>query len=379
MRDLTLHQLHQIVGGRLRLATLGPRDGEWTRVARIALDSRQLLPGEVFWALQGATHDASTFIESAFARGASGVIADKYTQPWPGCWSLEVDDSREALYQLARYRRDQFRGQLIALGGASGTATTRRMISAVLDSKFSGCQCPPRSNRLESIALGMMTLAESHDYAVFDLNLSAPGDVTALTAECEPTLGVVTDVARLRSTQAHSTVHNEAAQLLSHIPATGHLVLNGDDSAVRHAAKGCKAKVMWVGESEGCDLVASRVLSTQGRLSFVVDKQTFHVSAWGRHQLTSALCAIGVGQIFGMSLPEIARALEAFDPPPSKCDAISHSEPRAARPIAPPIKAKLSRPSSMPSAGDVIAFRPLVHKAMQILRFDGAQLARRAA
>ena len=381
MDTLTLHQLHEIVGGRLRLATLGPRDGEWTQVARFCSDSRQLQPGEVFWALNGRVHDGASFVESAFARGASGVIAEKYAQPWPGCWSLQVEDSREALYKLSRWHRDQFEGRLITVGGVAGTATTRRLIATVLGSKFSGSSCPQRSHRMDSVALGMLSLEPHHDYAVFDLNLAAPGDVSALVAECAPSIGVITDITKPRATLTHSTVlHDAAMQLVSQLPSDGHAVLAGDDTTIRVAAAHCKAKITWVGESADCDLVATRVLSTEGRLSFVVDGQIFHVAAWGRHQLTSILCAIGVGRIFGLSMAEIATALEAFDPPPQKFDAlVVHAAAPVRAPVTSSTMPSILKFQSVAPTGKSIA-RSLRKAVGQVFRFDPAhRLTLRAA
>lgn len=370
---MTLHQLHEIIGGRLRLATLGPRDGEWTPVARYAADSRQLQPGEVFWALKGRVHDGTAFVESAFARGASGVVASKYVQPWPGCWALQVEDSREALYRLARWHRDQFQGRLITVGGVMGTATTRRLIATVLGSRFAGSSCPQRGHRLDSVALGMLALEPSHQYGLFDLNLSTPGDISSLLAECAPSVGVVTDATRPRGPHTHSgLLHDATVQVLAHLPSDGNAVLSGDDPAVRRAAEHCHAKITWVGESSDCDLIATRVLSMEGRLHFVVDGQAFEVAAWGRHQLTNVLCAIGVGRVFGMSMAEIARVLQAFDLPPHKYEALAGEAPSK-----PPTKATSSGSpwiikfqSAIPS-GDTIS-RGLQKAKLQLFRIDGA-------
>ena len=91
MRDLTVKKLHEITGGRLRLATLSPRDGEETQVGRIVTDSRQVQRSDVFWGLSGTRFDGANFAEQAYARGAAGaVVGSRYVQPAPRCWSLEV-------------------------------------------------------------------------------------------------------------------------------------------------------------------------------------------------------------------------------------------------------------------------------------------------
>jgi UDP-N-acetylmuramyl pentapeptide synthase len=98
---LSLVELHKLVGGRLRLGQMPPRDGEFTAVGDIVTDSRVVEAGDVFWALQGATYDGACFAEEALARGASGVVTSgRWIAPWAGGWSLEVNDTHVALRRL---------------------------------------------------------------------------------------------------------------------------------------------------------------------------------------------------------------------------------------------------------------------------------------
>lgn len=381
MNNLTLHQLHEIVGGRLRLATLGPRDGEWTRVARIGTDSRQLQPGEVFWAMQGRTHDGAAFTESAFARGASGVIAAKYVQPWPGCWALQVDDGREALYRLVRFHRDKFCGQLVAVGGTTSASITRRLIAALLESKHTGTSHAGCGSRLESVALGLLSLETSHEFSVLEFNLGLPGDLSGLAAECGPSIAAIAEAPSIQVTEtcANGLLHDPATQLLNQLCVDGHAVLNGDDAAVRQAAEHCKAGITWVGETLQCDLVATRVGGTSNRLSFVADRQPFQVAV-SRGDLSSVLCAIGVGRRFGMSMAEIAKALEVFDAPPRKYDAVSNPDMKVRKPVTLKLFGSSSARTRTPaSAGDILAMRPLTNTQNHILRFDAAHRGLRRA
>src|SRR5271163_395583 len=121
MFDLTLKNLHEIVGGRLRLATLEPRDGEATKIGRIVTDSRSLAPGDVFWGLSGPNYDGAQFAEQAFERGAAGVVvAGRYIKPWPSRWSMEVDGGEEALKRLAVWNRSGFTGRVVTVTGSVG-------------------------------------------------------------------------------------------------------------------------------------------------------------------------------------------------------------------------------------------------------------------
>src|SRR5687768_7088241 len=104
MRDLTIHLLHEVLGGRLRMATLAPRGGEQALVQRIVTDSREVQPGDTFFGLAGRRVDGSSFAEHALRRGATGVVvAGRYIQPPPGCWSLQVENVHSSLLGLARW------------------------------------------------------------------------------------------------------------------------------------------------------------------------------------------------------------------------------------------------------------------------------------
>lgn len=370
MFPLTLHQLHTIVGGRLRLATLGPADGEWTRISPITADSRQLQPGEVFWAFKGRTQNGADFTEHAFARGASGVVSDKYVQPWPSCWALQVDDGREALFQLARWQREHFLGDFVMVAGTMGTATTRHLTNALLGRRLKGSVCPPCNGRTGSLALSMLALSPEHQYAVCDLNLSAPGDVSSILAESLPRVAVITDISKTRSASVHlGSLHDSVLQVVTHLPENGTAVLNGDDPAIRRAASFCRADTIWVGESSDCNLVARRVLSVGGRLHFEIDGQAFELSVWGRHQLTHVLGAIGVGRAFGLSLAEMARTLADLDPPPGRIHAAEQMAPMTAKAAVLP---------TIVQAGERMA-DTLLSSARHILRFDSAHKSLRRA
>lgn len=325
MFDLTLAQLPEIVSGRLRMATLPPRDGESARIGRIVTDTRQLAPGDVFWGLVGQRYDGSDFAAEAYERGASGVVvAGRYVQPWPGRWSLEVDNGLEALTRLAAWNRQRFSGTVIAVTGSVGKTTTRQMIYAVLATAAAGIASRRNLNNHIGVPLSMLALRPDHDFAVFELGANRPGEIGELAALCQPTIGVITRIgeAHLEGFGSPAAVAQAKAELLAALPLHGAAILSGDDVWLRRMASHSRAQITWVGRSLDCDLVATQVESRQGRLTFCVDGHPYDVPVWGRHHLTGALVAIAVGQRLGLSRHDIARGLAEFQPPPMRCEVV---------------------------------------------------------
>jgi len=95
--NLCPFDLAQLTGGELCLAAMPPRDGELTPIQRIVLSAEAAGPGTVFWCLDRQSYD----VELAFLRGVLGVVvAGSPIEPWPGRFSLQVDDSVAALREL---------------------------------------------------------------------------------------------------------------------------------------------------------------------------------------------------------------------------------------------------------------------------------------
>jgi UDP-N-acetylmuramoyl-tripeptide--D-alanyl-D-alanine ligase len=321
MRDLTVMKLHEIVGGRLRLATLPPRHGESALVRQIVTDSRQVRKGNVFWGLAGTRFDGAAFAEEAFSRGASGAVVAKYVQPWPGAWSLQVECAQQALEQLAHWNRKRMNGRVVAVTGSVGKTTTRQMIHAVLSTRLRGAVSPSNFNNHVGLPLSMLAMEPDDDFAVLELAAGGPAEIARLAALCLPQVGVITRIgeAHLAGFGSIDAVAEAKAELLDALPADGYAVLSGDDERLRRLAIRSRAKVVWVGRSMDNDLVATAVSSREGTLSFSIDGTQMTVGVWGRHHLTGALAAVAVGRVFGIDDAQIAQGLARFQPAPMRC------------------------------------------------------------
>ena len=321
MYDLSVNKLHEIVGGRLRMATLPPRHGDSALVRSIVTDSRQVEPGAVFWGLTGSRFDGATFAAEAFSRGAAGTVVGNYVQPSPGCWSLQVDDTLRALPELARWNRSRMPGRVVAVTGSVGKTTTRQMIHAVLSAQLSGSASPRNYNNHVGVPLSMLAIDPGVDFAVLELAASATGEIRSLARLAAPEIGVITRLgdAHLGGFGSHEGVARAKAELLAELPASGWAVLPGDDPRARRLAENCNARVLWVGRSLDNDVVATNVSSRGGTLRFEVDGQPMTIHAWGRHHLNSALAAVAVGRILGIEDDDIAAGLLQFEPPPMRC------------------------------------------------------------
>jgi UDP-N-acetylmuramoyl-tripeptide--D-alanyl-D-alanine ligase len=319
MSDLTLQQLQAAIGGEL-LSADSICSGR-AAAGRIVIDSRQVQRGDLFWALRGQLRDGSDYVDEALRRGAAGVVTTRNFEPPTGRWALRVHDGQQALERLARWKRREFTGTVIGVTGSVGKTTTRLMIDCVLRRYGVGVSSPQNYNNHVGLPLSMLALDRRHDYAVFELGASAPGEIAMLAGLCRPHVGVITCIgeAHLGSFGSCEALAAAKCELVDALPADGVAVLAGDDAWLRRFAQPATADVLWIGRGNHCDLIANQIESRHGRLSLYLDGRRYEAPVWGRHHATAMLAAIAAGRVVGLPDREIAEALSRFSPPAMRC------------------------------------------------------------
>lgn len=292
-------------------------------VGRIRVAGRQVAPGDVYWALPRAGCDGTQQSAEAFARGAIGAVVPRPVEAPSDRWILQTPDAHEALHRWAQWRRRHFSGTLIVITGELGSTTARQMMNMVLGGRLRGASESAGHDPHVGVLLGVSAIEPEHEYALLELAATSCGEFAPLMSLAMPKVAVITSLAyspvayfgnRQRTTLAYG-------KLLAALPPDGRAVL-ADDPWLCPLASSCPAPITWVGTSDGCDLLAENVLTTEGRLQFTLGGVTFHIPAWGRHHLTAALCAIAIGRMMGMDFSAMAAALEKYRPVPDRCKVV---------------------------------------------------------
>ena len=322
----TLQDLYEAIRGALKPPIGIGTDLSAVTLGPVAIDSRDVVPGSVFWALPGKHHDGAEFAGEAFDHAAMGAVVERPVDSPEDCWTIEVKDVHQALWQWAGWRRRQFAGTVVAVAGEKQRTTAGRMIDTVLANRFRGAPSVRSEHPHEGLALAMLRIEPKHDYAVVEVDDGPRDEVRRMAELCRPQIAVITPAARehprgvahRRTVEAGSAIAEAKGELLAALPADGVAVL-GDDAALRRAAQKCRAPIIWVGHGAECDVTANDVQWSQGVLTFTLSGCLFRVPTWGEHQLVSALSAVAVGRSMGMDLEQIAEALACFESIPPRC------------------------------------------------------------
>ncbi|MEA2491015.1 MAG: UDP-N-acetylmuramoyl-tripeptide--D-alanyl-D-alanine ligase, partial [Acidobacteriota bacterium] len=125
MPTLTMQQLAEMVGGTVI------QGGDVTS-SSVVIDSREVKPDSVFFAITGERLDGHQFVPGALET-ARGVVVSTVPQNVPaGKGIVQVADTTVALQQLARAIRDRYDFLLIGITGSAGKTTTKEMLATLI-------------------------------------------------------------------------------------------------------------------------------------------------------------------------------------------------------------------------------------------------------
>ena len=137
-------------------------------VQRIAIDSRRVTPGSVFFALPGQRSDGNRFIDEAMARGAVGVVSSQARRfPSSKVAYVTVDDPRRALAVAARsfFGHPDKELALVGVTGTNGKTTVAFLARHLLSGpdRAVGCIGTVGYDLVKRTVPSFRTTPEAHD------------------------------------------------------------------------------------------------------------------------------------------------------------------------------------------------------------------------
>jgi UDP-N-acetylmuramoyl-tripeptide--D-alanyl-D-alanine ligase len=293
-----------------------------TEITGIAVDSRRVRSGDLFFAMIGTAMDGHTFIPHALRKGASGLVVSRPPAELhipPDIPVICVEDTHQALWNLAREYRRKIAPTVIGITGSVGKTTTKDMIAAVLETQFPVLKTMGNLNTEVGLPLTIFQLEDHHRVAVLEMGMRGPGQIAQLAAIAEPTIGIITNIGETHI-EILGSVENIArakGELLAALPEDGVAILNGDDEWCRKLAEDLKCRVYFFSTQGEGDVNAEDVVNLKDQgFSFaaVSGERRFlvHVNLPGLHNLENALAAVTTGLVFGIETDNITRGLSTF-------------------------------------------------------------------
>ncbi|MEP3479046.1 MAG: UDP-N-acetylmuramoyl-tripeptide--D-alanyl-D-alanine ligase [Fuerstiella sp.] len=284
------------------------------------IDSRDTREGDLFFALQGKKCHGLDFAQKATADGAVAIMTEDLVGVDDIHNAIIVPDTEIALAELAHYNRRQSDALIVGVTGTVGKTTTRRLISSVLETGFTGIQSPNNFNNHLGVPLSLLELQEGDEYGVIEIATSISGDIQALSAITRPEMAVVTRVTPVHFSGFSSlkAVQQEKQQLVASLDRDGIAFLNADDPLVMQMANVCSGQVISYGFSEQADVRITDFEQLADGIQLTVNGVDYEVPLMGQHLASNVAAAIAVGLEVGLGTQQIADGLRRFQNMPGR-------------------------------------------------------------
>lgn len=278
-------------------------------------DSRKLLPGQLFIALQGQ-RDGHDFIPMAMENGAAAVLCSR---PCPDYPAIVVGDTRRALGDIARQERRRIGMKVVGVTGSVGKSTTKEMIACVLESRYRVAKTPVNQNNDIGMPMAILSMSEDTQVAVLEMGMNHFREIAYLSAIAQPELAVIINIGTMHIEHLGSRegILQAKLEMVEGMPADGRLLLNGDDELLWGKKDQLAISAAYFAEGNAqAEICAAAIKEESGMLCFEVrgagEPFKVELPLEGHHYVSDALAAVSVGLELGVSPEDIVNSLLHF-------------------------------------------------------------------
>jgi UDP-N-acetylmuramoyl-tripeptide--D-alanyl-D-alanine ligase len=280
----------------------------------ICTDTRQIKPGNLFFALRGPSFNANQFARQAIDAGAVAVVIDDSEYEIPGK-TIFVTDGLAALQDLARFHRAKLNIPVIGITGSNGKTTSKELVHAVLGSHFNTFATKGNLNNHIGVPLSVLSITEKHEMAVIEMGANHIGEIAELCTISQPTHGFITNIgkAHIGLFGGFEGVIRAKSELYNYLIKThGTIFVNQHHEILMNMSKRMADPVFYPDEGSFCkvDLLgADPYVSIKTKGGKVVNTKLV-----GRYNFDNIATALCVGKFFHVSEAKAIQAVAEYVP-----------------------------------------------------------------
>jgi len=319
-------------------------------ITGIALDSRQIIPGDIYVCIPGFSLDGHDFAESAIKAGARALVVERYLPL--DVPQLKVEDTRKIVGYLAAelYNYPSQQLTLVGVTGTNGKTTVTHLVeeiarhggkktgiigtlgTKIADKELPGQHTTPESTDIQKVLHEMVQ--GGVEMAVMEVSSHAL-DLGRVNG-CEFESAIFTNLS-----QDHLDYHKDMdeylkakALLFSGMDKNGEkqlAVINADDPACDYLKKVTPCSIVTYAIDSKADFKAKNIhLSDKGvefEISFKEKSAKVFYRTPGKFSVYNAMAAFAWGIMSGYAEDEVIGALESIRGVPGRFESVWGGQP----------------------------------------------------
>ena len=313
MKELKVKDIIRVTNGKLLCGD------EKTICNNFSKDTRTIQKGDIYIGLKGEKFDGSKFWKQALENGAEGVIiqgqeiSKEEMEKYSNKIIIEVENTLEALYEIARYKRSLYDIPVIAITGSVGKTSTKDIIASVVSTQYKTLKTEGNNNNNIGLPLTILKLKD-HEAVVIEMGMNHFGEISLLTSIAKPTLSVITNIgtAHIGNLGSRENILKAKLEILEGMEKPK-IIINDDNDLLHKWYLENKEKV----EIHPYSLKNAKDIELKEESStfktIINNELEITVPVGGEHFVYNALCAIEVGKLLNISDEKIQKGIAEFE------------------------------------------------------------------
>lgn len=292
----------------------------------VSIDSRQIRPYDLFFAIRGERFDGNTYALDALSKGASVAVVDDPAVAKRNERCLLVPDALLALQEVAHTYRHRFSIPVIGITGSNGKTTTKELVAAVLAQRYKTHFTAGNFNNHLGVPLTLLRMPTDTEMAVIEMGANAQGEIALLSSIADPGFGLITNIgkAHLEGFGGIEGVKKGKSELYRHLEKNGGTAfVNTGERFLEELSEGVPHRFCY----ELVDDLAAPI-QVAYRCTLVRDTPFLHLAfvdqegqrhevtsqLFGRYNANNILTAVALGLHFGVKPAAICDAVARYQP-----------------------------------------------------------------
>ena len=297
------------------------------RIDWLLTDSRSLAFPEttLFFALRTPVGDGHKYIPDLYRRGVRnfvvGTVPENYETDYPDANFLRVLSPLKALQRLAERHREEYVLPVIGITGSNGKTVVKEWIYQLLMLSMNVTRSPRSYNSQVGVPLSVWLLDERSRIGVFEAGISQPGEMQALRAIIQPTIGVMTNIGPAHQ-ENFSTIQEKCHEKLLLFKDAKVLIYNEDEAVVAECVKdfGFSGRLFsWSRKDENATVFVRSIEPTEDgktRIAYFFNGTAaeYTLPFADEASIQNSITALCVCLYLGLTPADIARRMALLEP-----------------------------------------------------------------
>ncbi len=219
---------------------------EFKNSSSVVIDSREVVKGSIFFAIEGEKFDGHDFVNDAEANDASAlIINEKKLSKFDSVDAtiITVPDTTEAYGELASMWRKKLSAKVISISGSNGKTTTKDILAVILSEKFNVVKTIANNNNHIGVPLTIFLADQKCEILILEHGTNHFGEIAYTAKIAIPDYVLLTNIgdSHLEFLIDRKGVYKEKSALFNQHKNL--LFVNNDDKILSRKSAGIKNKI----------------------------------------------------------------------------------------------------------------------------------------